>query len=134
METEKSFVGMSNCFICGEVKELLLDRRLKPSLPQSAVYNKEPCDKCKKIMKVGILFVGVKNGEYEKAEDKNNPYRTGQIIGIKEDAFMQMPINKELKQEIFKKRLCYMEEDVLKQMGLINKNNTLKYKKDFKEE
>lgn len=126
----KSYVGMANCFICGKVKHLLLDKRLKNSLPQNAVYDKEPCDSCKEIMKQGVLFIGVKNNQTE--EEKNNPYRTGQIIGIKEDAVKKMTINPDLKADILNKRICYIEEDVLIKFGLINKNKKLKYKKDFK--
>ena len=48
--SEKSYVGMSTCFLCGEVKELVLDRRLNASLPREACYNTEPCNKCKGYM------------------------------------------------------------------------------------
>jgi hypothetical protein len=40
-DTNKSYVGMANCFLCGEVKHLLIDRRLKNTLSQNAVYDKE---------------------------------------------------------------------------------------------
>lgn len=101
LETEKNFVGMENCFICGEIKSLLLDRRLKKSLPKSAVYNKEPCEKCLKIMEHGVFFIGVKNGE-----NGENPYRTGQIIGIKEEKIKDLITNKILLNDILKKRIC----------------------------
>jgi hypothetical protein len=127
-ETNKSYVGMANCFVCGEVKHLLLDRRLKNSLPQNAVYDKEPCDKCKKIMEQGVLFIGVRNNE----TDKENPYRTGQIIGLKDKAVKNI-IQEPLLSEVLKKRICFVEEDVLKRIGLINETGNLKHKKEFKE-
>lgn len=123
---DKSYVGMANCFICGEAKHLLLDRRLKNSLPQSAIYDKEPCDKCKEIMEQGVLFIGVRDGEQES----DNPYLTGQIIGIKEEAVKNMPINEELKKDILKRRACFIEEAVLKSFGLITETGELKYKKE----
>jgi len=131
MTEDKSYVGMANCFVCGEVKHLLLDKRMKDSLPKNAVYDKEPCDKCKEIMKQGIIFIGVKDNEGEK--NPENPYRTGHIIGVKEDAvkkFMAEP----MLSEVLKKRICFTEEKVLKQLGLIGERGGLKFKKEFKNE
>ncbi len=128
-ETDKDFCGMATCFFCGEVKHLLL-ARVKKTLPPSACYDKEPCDNCKKIMEVGVIFIGVKDGEQEK-KDNQNPYRTGQIIGIKEEAVKKM-INEPLLSQVLKSRVCFIEEGVLKKMGLITKTGKLKYKKKFK--
>ena len=123
----KEFVGMANCFVCGEVKHLLMDMRLKKSLPQSACYDKEPCDKCKEIMEKGILFIGCRDGE----EGKENPYRTGQIIGLKDEAVKEW-LKEPLLSEVLKKRICFVEEEVLKKVGLVGKRGGLKHKKEFK--
>jgi len=123
----KDFVGMSTCFFCGEVKELVLNTRLKKTFPYSACYNKEPCDKCKKVMEKGVLFIGVRDGE----QDKENPYRTGQIIGLKDEVVKKI-IQEPLLNEVLKKRVCFVEEKVLKEIGLISKTGKLKYKKEFK--
>ncbi len=127
MEEDKDFVGMSSCFFCGEVKELMLDRRLKKSFPKSACYNKEPCDNCKKVMKQGVLFIAVRDGE----QGKENPYRTGQIIGLKEKAVKEV-ITEPLLSQILKSRVCFVELEVLKQMGLVGERGGLKYKKKLK--
>lgn len=111
-----SYVGMSNCYLCNKPKEILLDRRLKNSLPQSAVYNKEPCDECKKYMEMGIIFIGVKDGE----QDKNNPYRTGEWCVLKDDAVKNMPMEKELKTSILKMRVAFVEQEVLKRFGILD--------------
>lgn len=125
-DLNKDFVGMANCFICGEVKHLLLDKRMKKSLPKNAVYDREPCDKCKEIMEQGVIFLGVRDGERGE-----NPYRTGQIIGLKEEAVKKM-LKGQLLEKALKKRICYVEESVLKKIGLIGKKGGLKYKKKFK--
>jgi len=122
----KSYVGMANCFICGEVKHLLLDKRLKNSLPQNAVYDKEPCDKCKEVMKEGIFFIGVKDGQTE--EEKENPYRTGQILALKDEAVKKI-LHGDMLKDVLKKRLCYVEEAVLKQIGLIKEDGKLRFNK-----
>ena len=128
LNNNKNYIGFANCFVCGEVKHLLLDKRLKNSLPQNAVYDKEPCDKCKEIMKQGVIFISVRDGE----QDKENPYRTGQIIGLKDEAVKNI-IQEPLLSEVLKKRICFVELEVLKRIGLVGKRGALKHKKKFKE-
>lgn len=112
---DKSHVGMSQCFICGEVKEILLDRRLKNTLPRMACYDKEPCDKCKDWTKQGIIFISVANGE-----SGDNPYRTGGWCVIKEKAVSKM-ISGELLKDVLKKRICFIEDEVWDKIGLPRK-------------
>lgn len=88
MEQEKSHVGMATCFICGEVKHLLLDRRLRNTLVRQACYDKEPCDKCKEYMENGTILISVRDGEEEKQKD--NPYRTGGWVVITKEAAERM--------------------------------------------
>jgi hypothetical protein len=129
-DIDKDYVGMANCFVCGEVKHLLLDKRLRKSLPRNAVYDKIPCDKCQEVMKEGVIFVGVRDGE----QDKENPYRTGQIIGVREEAVKKIIKPSKLLDEILKKRVCFIEEAVLKKMGLIGERGALKFpKKSFED-
>jgi hypothetical protein len=110
----KEFVGMADCFLCGKPKYLLLDKRLRKSLPRSAVYDKEPCDDCKKLMEQGIIFIGVRDNE-----NHDNPYRTGQWFVLKEQAVKEMPMGEELRQSILKKRVCFIEVTVMKKLGLL---------------
>ena len=42
----KSHVGMELCFWCNEPKGILLDKNLKDTLEEKAIYNCDPCDKC----------------------------------------------------------------------------------------
>ncbi len=124
MEENRNYVGMENCFFCGKVKSILLQKNLMKTLPQNAVYNKEPCENCKVVMEFGVLFIGVRNGE-----NGNNPYRTGQIIGLKEKAVKEW-ISEPLLSDVLKNRVCFVEEDVLNKMGLIDNGGNLKYEKD----
>ena len=110
VEERKSYVGMSTCFVCGEVKEILLDRRIKDTLPQKACYNKEPCDKCKEHTKVGVILISVKDGAEES--DKNNPYRTGGWCVLKLSAAKRMF------KEIPPKRIAFIEDAVWAKCGL----------------
>lgn len=112
MNEDKSYVGMATCFVCGEVKHLLLDRRLKNSLQQSACYDKEPCDKCKDLMKQGIIFISTRSGE-----SGDNPYRTGRFFVVKDEAVKRMPMKEDLRVQILKKRIAFVEDEVLDKLG-----------------
>jgi hypothetical protein len=107
---QKSYVGMSNCFLCGKPKEILLDRRLKDSLPREAVYNKEPCKKCKEYMEQGIILISVRDGE-----SGNNPYRTGGWVVIKEEAVKRIFNNIE---QVLKSRVAFIEYRFWDKLGL----------------
>jgi hypothetical protein len=89
MYEEKSHVGMFQCYFCGENVGVLLDKRLRKTLPRMVgVIDMAPCDKCKDYMKQGILFISIKN---DTTADQMkgpipNPYRTGDWAVIKEEA------------------------------------------------
>ena len=110
---EKSHVGMSLCFFCNEPKEIFLDRRLEKSLPREAVYNHEPCDKCKEYMRQGIIVISVRDGE-----NRDNPYRTGGWWVIKEDALTNCIDDKKLQEDILLKRVVFIEDSVCQRIGL----------------
>lgn len=109
---KKSHVGMGTCFICGEVKELILDTRLENTLPREACYNKEPCNKCKELMKQGIIVISVEDGE-----SGDNPHRTGGWWVIKEDALLKIGVIP----ENLKKRVVFIEDSAAEKIGLIKK-------------
>ena len=107
---EKDFVGMTQCFFCGEAKEVLLDRRLRKTLPKIAVYDHEPCDKCKEWMEQGIILISVRQGS-----DAKNPFRTGGWAVIREDAFKRIFKDSD---EALKKRVAFVEDEVWDAVGL----------------
>lgn len=84
---QKLEVAVVKCFFCGRDKGLIMNTRLteKDAKVIREVHNHaidyEPCDKCKKLMKQGIILVSVRDGE-----SPSNPYRTGGFVVIKEDA------------------------------------------------
>lgn len=112
-EVDKSHVGMSDCFLCGECKELLLDKRMRNSLPRRGVYDKEPCSKCKEHMALGIIIISVRDGE-----SGENPYRTGGWWVVKEEAVRKIINQPELLTQVLKSRVCFMPDEVCKLVGL----------------
>jgi len=101
--------SMSMCFLCGgEKNEIILPGLLKDDreAPKQAIWNKEPCEKCKSILDVGVMFIEVRDDE-----SGNEPFRTGKIVGIREEAVFRMVPGYNLKE-----RICYIEESTLKKM------------------
>ena len=112
-DPNKSHVGMSLCYYCGESKEVLLDRRLRNTLPHAAVYDREPCDDCQKLMEQGVMFIGVRNGE-----EGDNPHRTGHMWVIKDDAVADIVQPAELLAGILKQRVAFVDEETCDALGL----------------
>ncbi len=101
------------CFICNEPKNMvILAGRMAEDAeaPRNAVWDFEPCDKCKEHMAIGIILISCKDGE-----SGNNPYRTGGWCVIKEEAVRKMfhDIN-----DVFEKRMAFVPDQVWDAVGL----------------
>jgi len=98
---DKSHVGMTRCFYCGEHDKILLDKRLRGTLPRDCgVVDMEPCAKCEDYMKQGIMLIEInepKDGKipiHELTDRRGNivqkipnPDRTGRMSVIREEAY-----------------------------------------------
>lgn len=114
--SEKSYVGMTQCFWCGDTKnEILLDRRLKDSLPRKAVYDKEPCDKCRDWMTKGVILISV---DAEKSKhDPQNPYRTGGMAVITDEAVTKI-FDTKMANQLKEQRVGFLEDEAWRMLGL----------------
>ena len=74
-------------------------------------YMDKPCDKCQKMMSVGILLIEC---DEEKTEDEKNPYRTGRQFVITEEAAQRI-FNDD---RIIKKRSGFITSEVTTMLGL----------------
>jgi len=140
-----SHVGMARCFYCLEESQILLDRRLKDSLPRDCgVVNMEPCSKCQGYMEQGIILIGVKDeAECERVSREHmawqeeqtkhprqapfipNPYRSGTWVVLKEDALRRfLEANTPLFNQIFTARWAFIPMEVWRQIGLPEGNNS----------
>lgn len=84
--------SVDTCFICGKETNIVLfgtsykDKNGKTAEAPRNVCTGDICDNCKQIIEDGgIFFIAVKDGE-----SGNNPYRTGQLVAIKEEAVQRM--------------------------------------------
>lgn len=112
-DTDKDYVGMSLCFFCGKATGVVLDKRLRKTLPKLAVYDYEPCDECAGYMKQGIMLISVVND----AEGRN-PRRTGRMSVIKEEAIRNVVEPEELADSICKARWAFVPDDAWRELGL----------------
>ena len=104
--------SVDTCFICGKETSLVLfgasykDENGKTAEAPRTVCTGELCEDCQKVIdEGGIFFIAVKDGERGK-----NPYRTGQIGALKEEAVQRMFPNFPYK------KINYIEESAYKQI------------------
>lgn len=96
---------MTQCYICGKEKGeiALLGAAYKEEAPMKMIVDTIPCNECKKMIKKGIVFISVRDGE-----KGTNPHRTGRILCIKEEA-----VKKIMKSYNPKNRVYFIEDSIL---------------------
>ena len=81
------------CPVCAKEIDgpIIMNSRIGPKIAEKVEamhgkiigYSKKPCEECSENMKVAFMLVVC---DLSKTTDKNNPYRTNQIFGIKKEA------------------------------------------------
>lgn len=97
---------MMKCFLCGEGKGIALLGRLPKDAeaPRSAVFDYEPCDKCKGYMKKGIILIQV--------ADDDKDYRLGGFVVISDEAATRIFEN----EEVLSKRVAFIGDSLWQKM------------------
>ena len=110
--SDKSYVGMDLCFFCQEPKQLLMDMRLRNSLPQKQITSLEPCDKCKeKYQEHHVILVEITGMETRQVPRSRQLYDNKEIrVPIPTGFWMCVP--REYVDKIFQPQS--VAEDVLK--------------------
>ena len=134
MYNPKSYVGLMQCFYCGEARGVLLDRHLRDSLPnEPIVYDTQPCSECEEHMRQGIILISVKDGEDEKIERDRlrhladpqghrrpfipNPYRTGLRMVVAEE-FIRRALDEKTADMLCKSRWAFIPDEAAEKLGL----------------
>lgn len=130
---DKSHVGMFQCFYCQKSMGVLLDRRLRKSLPRRAgVLDMEPCSECKDLMKIGIILISIKDnttdedmrGEpimrfgRERGRTPPNPYRTGGWCVVKQEAVERFPVPAKMIDSAVRRRFMFITDEGWDYLGL----------------
>lgn len=131
-----SYVGLMQCFYCGEAAGVALDKRLRDSLPDGqAVYDMQPCSKCAEYMRQGVILLGVKDDTefdriaaerkaWQAAQDRKperqrapfipNPFRSGDFLVVSE-AWVRRAIHpRELREQILTCRWTFISQATIK--------------------
>lgn len=109
--------SISLCFFCGGDKnELVIPGKLKgdKEAPKEAVWDKEPCDKCKDYMKKGIILICV---DEDKTDDISNPYRAGPFV-VASDDFITRSLDDDSVKSTLESRVAFVPLDAWKLLGL----------------
>ena len=120
---------MTTCFYCGKSKDILLVGASVSKFKEAGlakpdgemnqnigVVDMEPCNECKKLMEMGIMFISVRDGESGK-----NPHRTGKMSVLKEDAVRRL-LNPPAFERICKSRFAFIEDATWDEAGLPKTN------------
>lgn len=105
---------LGQCLLCGgDTNELFLVGRLPgdEEAPRRGVVPgmSRPCDTCQGLMQQGILLIICQDGS-----DQANPYRTGEMHVIKEEAAAKIFNNP----DVLRKRAAFIEESVARAIGI----------------
>jgi hypothetical protein len=69
-------------------------------------------------MEMGVILISV---DEKKSEDQKNPYRTGGWCVVKEEAIRRAVTSPELLEDVMKKRVAFLPDDVWDMLGLPRK-------------
>lgn len=122
MNENKLEVALVKCYFCGKEKGKVMNTKLTKKSAEAIrkmnghAIDYEPCEECKKLMEQGIMFCSVKDGE-----SGNNPYRTGNICVIKENAVEKM-MTPEMFEKVRKTRFVFIEDSIWDMLGLQKKD------------
>jgi len=121
--------GLALCFICQEPKEIILFGQMNPrrygekfaalcedgAAPRKATYDDIPCEACKGLMEKGIILLSV---DEHRTADPKDPYRSGAMFVVKEEAIRKFVHPPKLLKEILAKRLAFVPDDDWDKLGL----------------
>jgi len=78
--------------------------------------NDKMCDECKEAIGDGVYFIGI---DLARSTDHRNPYRSGNIVGIKREAAERMLEGHPDKNTVLEKQACFIDVEEMKAMGMI---------------
>jgi len=119
--------ALFNCYLCGEEMGILIPGARTQKFKEAGLcdpdgkmhrsigcIDRNPCDKCKEYMKMGIIVISVKDGE-----SGDNPYRTGGWCVVKDRVFKEiMDAEDPVFISIMKRRVAFIEDKVWEMIGL----------------
>lgn len=120
------------CFFCGEDKqEIMLLGKIGAKnedleAPMRAVYDYEPCDKCKALMAQGITLIGVNNTRAQEGQPpiQKDLYPTGKWCVMRPEAVKRIfDLPDEKMEAILEKKMVLMDDGIV--ANIIEQNDKL---------
>jgi hypothetical protein len=130
-----SHVAMTICYFCGEPAGIALHTQLKDiSALDHKVHSMDPCDKCRKVMDLGVFIIVIDPDKSDPDWNKQripNPYRTGEMMAVNDDMWLDLcrHLRKSVKPEALathdrirddamKVRFTFMDKAIYERLGL----------------
>ncbi len=82
--------------------------------PRQFVADMEPCQKCKDLMRQGIIFISV---DPTKTVEEKNPYRSGGWCVLKEE-FVKRFLSGEMLDQVLAARVCFISDEAWDRLRL----------------
>ena len=117
--------SLAVCYYCGEDQgDIILPGKLPndAEAPRRAVWHKVPCDKCKELMAKGVMVVRV---DEEKRPSRGEPYRTGELVVVKDEAVARI-FSAEFAQTALASRFVFCPAEIFDQLfgeGIVQPDN-----------
>ena len=111
-----------HCPICAKEtgSSIIMNKKLTPKAAREVkelhgkhTWANKPCEECEEMKEKAFIFIIC---DLEKSEDQKNPYRTGEIFGIKKEEAEEM-----FAPEFLTKGIAYVDYRDAEQMGLPTK-------------
>lgn len=112
------------CPICGKLMNEHIIMNTKPSVKgakeikethnKTIGFSKDACEECSKHKNEVIYVIGID----EKLSEKNNLYRTGEIIGIKKESNFATDFKDFILTTDNEVKFMFMDKEARKQLGL----------------
>ena len=128
MSKDKQFAALvhSICPFCMRKHDerILIHQRLQDiSTIHGQSVDEVACDKCQGYTHQGVIFVEV---DESKTTDMKNPWRTGKLWVLTDNAVNNVIQPPELLQQVLKKRVCFIPVEAAQQLGLHDFPSTTK--------
>lgn len=114
-DKQKLGIALTKCYFCGKDDKIVINTRLteyfakKVEEMNGKIIDKEPCNECKKLMKMGVMLISVRDYDPE--------YRTGSMAIIKDEAIKRI-FPKEEAKTLLKMRCGFIGDSLWDAIGI----------------
>jgi hypothetical protein len=107
---------VTQCFFCLEDSGVALLGRLPgdAEAPRHGCIDRTPCSRCEDLMRQGVILVSTRDVD----DGKENPYRTGGWVVVRDEAIRRIVQPSELADRIIEMRFAFVPDTTWDAIGL----------------